>query len=116
VVNGTDYQIFSAHLGTMVGALFTDGDFSGDGQVTFYDDYFLMNPIGTNLQDVWVLADLNGDLTVDQADVDILYDNLIDHLQNPTWADGDLDGDGQMTLTDLDLMFAQYGLELTLVS
>jgi hypothetical protein len=27
-----------------------------------------------------------------------------------------LNGDGQMTGADLDLMFAQFGLELTLVS
>jgi hypothetical protein len=32
------------------------------------------------------------------------------------WADGDLDGDGEMTVVDLDLMFQQSGLELTLVS
>jgi hypothetical protein len=60
------------------------------------------------------LADLNGDSVVDFEDMDILYDN--DNLSNPTQADGDLDLDGDIDLDDVDLAFAQLGLELALVS
>ena len=37
-------------------------------------------------------------------------------MSNPTWADGDLNGDGSIDMDDLDLMFAQYGLELSAVA
>jgi len=37
--------------------------------------------------------------------------NWASGVQNPTQAEGDLDGDG-----DLDVMFAQFGLELAVVS
>lgn len=37
-------------------------------------------------------------------------------MSSQTWADGDLNGDGDVTQTDLDILFAQYGLELDVVS
>ena len=37
-------------------------------------------------------------------------------MSNPTQADGDLDDDNDIDVDDLDLMFAQYGLELSVVS
>jgi hypothetical protein len=36
-------------------------------------------------------------------------------VQNPTPADGDLNGDGDIDVADFDLLFAQYGLALTVV-
>ena len=51
---------------------------------------------------------------VDEFDADILTTNM--GMSNPTQSDGDLNGDGYVYLDDLDLMFAQYGLELELVS
>jgi hypothetical protein len=51
---------------------------------------------------------LDGDFDVD--DVDWLVDRL--HMSNPTWADGDLNGDGSVNYLDVDLIFAQYGLAL----
>lgn len=55
-------------------------------------------------------------MAVDHEDLDILYDNLLEELENPTWSDGDVNGDGLIDSADFDLMFAQYGLELELVS
>jgi hypothetical protein len=49
-------------------------------------------------------------------DNDIPYDDWIQGLQNPTHTDCDLDVDGDVDVHDLDLMFAQYGLEFNLVS
>jgi len=49
-------------------------------------------------------------------DSTILYNNWHDNVQNPTQAQGDLDGDHDGDVSDLDLMFAQYGLELDVVS
>jgi len=69
-----------------------------------------------NLQNVWLLADLNGDWSVDEDDLETLVDNWVANLSDPTWADGDLDGDGEITVDDIDLMFAQYGLGLAVVS
>ncbi len=60
------------------------------------------------------LADLNGDWNVDELDAIILFGNR--NLSNPTQAQGDLDGDGDIDIHDLDLVFAQYGLGLVVVS
>jgi hypothetical protein len=35
---------------------------------------------------------------------------------SPTWQNGEFNGDGDVYTDDLDLMFAQYGLELEVVS
>ena len=37
-------------------------------------------------------------------------------MANPTQADGDFNGDGAINVADLDYMFAQYGLDLAVVS
>jgi hypothetical protein len=37
-------------------------------------------------------------------------------MSSPTAADGDFDGDGDVDADDLDVLFAQYGLELAVVS
>jgi hypothetical protein len=44
----------------------------------------------------------------------MLADNV--GMSNPTHDDGDLNGDGDIDIDDLDLLFAQYGLELAVVS
>ena len=62
----------------------------------------------------WSVADLNGDLAVDAADEAIVASHL--GMSNPTQADGDLNNDGRVWIEDLDLMFAQYGLDLDVVS
>jgi hypothetical protein len=94
-------------------ALFTDGDASGDGWADSQDWYF-MPSLGMNLQQVWILADLNGDMAVDELDTDRITENL--GMSNPTWADGDLNSDGSINFRDLDLAYAQYGLELAAVA
>lgn len=63
-----------------------------------------------------LLSDLNGNWIVDDSDAQVLYDNWEDQLSNPTQADGDVDGDGDIDIDDLDMMFAQYGLALSVVS
>jgi hypothetical protein len=67
-----------------------------------------------NLQEVLLLADVNGDWVVDDLDADTFNDHYFD--TNPTYEDGDLNGDGDIDEIDVDLMFAQYGLELTAVA
>jgi len=42
--------------------------------------------------------------------------NWLSGVENPTQAQGDLDGDGNIDVHDLDVMFAQFGLELAVVS
>jgi hypothetical protein len=69
---------------------------------------------GMNLGVVWLLADLDGDYDVNDADSETRADNV--GMSNPTWADGDLNDDNAVNLDDLDLMFAQYGLDLEVVS
>ena len=61
-----------------------------------------------------LLADLNGDFKVDDADMMILAGNY--GMTGAVHADGDLNGDGQINAADIDSMFAQYGLELSVVS
>jgi hypothetical protein len=53
---------------------------------------------------------LNGDWAVDALDAEILDDHWFD--SEPAYEDGDLNGDGDVNADDIDLMFAQYGLEL----
>jgi hypothetical protein len=116
-VNGSDYMIIGPnYFMGQPGMEFINGDFDGDGVVTAADsDLFVLN-YGTNLQSVWVLADLDGDFQVDQDDLDLLYDNWAAGLEDPTVEDGDLNGDGTIDVADLDLMFAQFGLALGVVS
>lgn len=96
--------------------IFEDGDFDGDGMFTGADGAMWNQHSGYNLQNVLLLADLNGDWSVDESDAQILYDNWTSQIQNPTQADGDLDGDGDIDVNDLDLAFAQIGMGLAVVS
>ena len=115
VVNQLDLDIFIPNLFQgLTNALFTDGDFNGSGTVNFQDIFLIGAHSGMDLQNLWVLGDLNGDWIVDELDSDILVDNL--EVQNPTQAQGDLDEDGDIDLADLDMVFAQWGLALTVVS
>ena len=117
IVDGTDYGILSYnyYIHTL-NAQFTQGDFSGDGIADNPDydiwtaEYLKYN----NFTSIEMLGDLNGDFVVNNADMQTLANHV--GMSNPTWADGDLNGDGQINTADLDLMFAQYGLGLSVVS
>jgi hypothetical protein len=114
VVDNDDLNIVIANLYGWGTTLWTDGDVSGDLWVDAGDYDAVAEHIGIDLQSVWVLADLNADDRVDEDDLEIIYDNR--YLPNPTQADGDLDGDGDIDLDDVDLAFAQIGLELSIAS
>jgi hypothetical protein len=60
-----------------------------------------------NIQTLVVQADFNGDFVVDVNDLNVIANNA--GATSATWAQGDLDGDGEVTMDDLDLAFAQYG-------
>jgi hypothetical protein len=113
VVDFADYGILDLYYSPdQLGRLFANADFNGDGIVDIADFALLGNHyLNENLEQIWILADLNGDWRVDSDDIDILCDN--DNLQNPTRADGDLDGDGDVDLIDVQKAIAQLGLELT---
>jgi hypothetical protein len=114
IVDYDDFQTLNANYQSGIGKLFINADFNGDGQVLYDDFQSLMASYGLDLQNVFVLCDLNGDHVVDDFDLDTLAENI--GISNPTYEDGDLNGDGQITIDDLDLMFAQFGLEVELVS
>jgi len=117
VVDNLDGSIWYDNFDTWGTWAFTDGDFDGDGLVDYfnYNDLALLNiNFGINLQNVSILADLNGDSVVDADDLDWIGDNI--GMTNASWADGDLDGDGQVTLDDLGLAFAQFGLGISVAS
>jgi hypothetical protein len=115
VVDNADAAIIYYHW-NLTSALFTDGDFDGSGNVSAADGYVWNQFSGTNLQNLSMLGDLNGDWVVDESDSTILYNNWHNNVQNPTQAQGDLDGDGNIDVHDLDVMFAQFGLALDVVS
>jgi len=118
VVDAADLAVLAFHYNDgELDELFSDGDFNGDGQVTLGDlSMFAVNYYVDLTAPVSLLADLDGDSKVDDADATILYDNWYGGIQNPTQAQGDLDADGDIDVDDLDLVFAQYGLELSVVS
>jgi|tagenome__1003787_1003787.scaffolds.fasta_scaffold20916730_2 hypothetical protein len=91
---------------------FTLGDFNGDGIVNSADIVLFYSNLGTNLNNLWLKADLNADGAVNAADLAIIANNL---GSNGSWADGDFNGNGVVDDGDVDLAFAQYGLELSLV-
>ncbi len=108
VVNGTDFNILAVHYGVGLNKLFHQADFDGNGVVNGDDYDLLAANYNRNLQVLWVAADLNLDGTVDGADLAIIGDNA--GMTGADWEDGDLDGDGEVTLADLDLALTLYGL------
>jgi len=115
VVNSIDFGIFfDGWLGATSGDVFVGADFDGDGVVSMDDFYSLANNWGTNLQNVSILADLNGDFSIDSDDLNVISANI--GMAGASLSDGDINGDGLVTLDDLDLAFAQIGLNLSIAS
>ena len=114
IVDITDLGILSSNYDEQFGQLFEDGDFDGDGDVDDDDMQQLSASWYENLQDVWVLADFDGDFDVDDDDITTITDNL--GMSGADYDDGDLNGDGEVDLDDLDLAFAQYALDIDLVA
>lgn len=117
VITYDDLDVLAQNYG-ITGALFVDADFNGDGVVDDADEVLFSNHWYTNLQGsltiLTILADLDGDQDVDQADINAIFANR--NMSSPTQADGDLDGDGDIDVDDLDLAYAQLGLELNWVA
>jgi len=114
VVNGSDYNIMAANWGAAMNKLFSEGDFDGDGAVNVDDYNLLALNWNRNLQTLSMRADFDGDYDVDAADIAVIDQH--GNMTGATWADGDLNGDGTVTMADLDLAYAQFGLELDVVS
>jgi hypothetical protein len=109
-VGDADVNIWAEYYSS-VGATFGQGDFNGNGQVDIGTDLDLMFAnYGKSLQSVSILGDLNGDFVVNDTDLTTLVNSF--GMSSPTHADGDLNCDGHIDNADMDLMFAQYGLEL----
>jgi hypothetical protein len=109
-----DIDIFEdSWMSMLEDALFTDGDASGDGWANS-GDFPFMPSLGTDLEDLWILADLDGDYDVDQSDLETIADNL--DMTSASRSDGDLNGDTVVDESDLELGFAQLGLDLWVVS
>ncbi len=113
-VDAVDASILFASWGVSGGAMFEDGDANGDGLVNAIDFGLQSGNWGVNLQDVWVLTDLDSNYEVDVLDLNIIIANM--DMTGATWADGDLDGDGIVTIADLILGNIQVGLEFEVVA
>lgn len=105
-VNNGDYVIWQPLLGA--DGVFQDGDFNGDGMVTGDDAAIWSLTNGLYYQAIWVGCDLDGDLDVDDVDLQVIFDNA--GMPNPTFYDGDFNFDGEVDADDLDIAMAQYGL------
>ncbi|RIK84697.1 MAG: hypothetical protein DCC67_04620, partial [Planctomycetota bacterium] len=113
LVDLADYDIYVANV-NLPDRLFTQADFNGNGRATFSGDAALMLAnFGRDLHQPLLKADFDGDWDVDDADLAVIGAHA--GLAGASWADGDLDGDGAVTIDDLDLALAQYGLGLNVV-
>ena len=102
-------DILTEYWGILLGAMFEQGDFNGDGMIDGADAGLLSGNYNTNLQDIWILADLDGDYDVDLDDFDILVTSIIEGTTV-----GDLNGDGVADGADGGLFTAQFEIEITL--
>ena len=113
IVDGDDGEVIGNAIWDEPGMTWTDGDVSNDGMVN-YDDLYLYYSVGDiNCQELFLLADLDGDLDVDDDDIETLVDNW--GMSNPDYEDGDLNGDNVIDQDDLDIAYALFGLEITAV-
>jgi hypothetical protein len=109
VVDGNDYSIWTSNYAA--DGSFWEGDFDGDGIVGTADIAILYQTYGFNLQNTFILSDLDQDGDVDDDDIEVIGYNL--GMTSADWEDGDLNGDSIVDELDLDLAFAQFGIELT---
>lgn len=107
VVNYTDWYLFQQ---TGPNALFTQGDFTGDGWSSYSGDAVLISGnFGVNAQNIVIRGDIDGDWDVDNDDLDLIEENL--GMTGAAWEDGDFNGDGSVTTVDRDLALAQFAGE-----
>ena len=92
-----------------------DVDEDLDGNPRFVDDPIIPDGGGTvvdigayEFQGTTCFADLNGDNSIDLADLSVLLANY-GMTSGAVYADGDLNGDGAVDLADLSDLLARYG-------
>lgn len=107
VIQALDFSILSANYGGAINKIFSQGDFNGDGAVNGADFSILQDTFNLNMQTLQIWADFNGDFKVNDDDLMIIANNA--GMTGAAWADGDLNGDGEVTMEDLDLALAQFG-------
>jgi hypothetical protein len=110
-VSYDDYVILAMNYGALVSMGFTDADFNGDGAVTFTDLQIFATTYSLNLQNIWQLGDLDDNSTVNADDLAILASNF--NTSGACYWDGDLNGDGDVNICDLDLFFTRYGMGMS---
>jgi dockerin type I repeat protein len=113
IVDGVDVGILLSFLNIPIGdARFEQGDFDGDGWIDTADAGLLIENYSMNLQNIIILADVNHDMAVDDLDAAILIANF--NMGNPTYEDGDIDGNGFVDGADAGILIAQFGIEIEL--
>jgi hypothetical protein len=120
IVTSTDYGILADALSnigynpSMGPAWFAVGDMDGDGYLDeWYDADIIYTNMYDNLQNLFMRGDLDGDFDIDDADLDILANNL--GLTSADYADGDLNGDGTVDVADFDMLYDRWGMALVAV-
>jgi len=114
IVTAVDAGILITNWG-VVESTFALGDFNGDGTVDVLDFTLMTSENwGLNLQTVWAIPDFDSNGAVDEDDYDHVYANL--GMQNPTRADGDLNGDGVIDSIDTDMAYDLWQWDLLWVA
>jgi hypothetical protein len=106
-VDRADAAIVAQHFGQLADAAWTDGDFTGDGSVRLADLAIVQRNLDPSVQRL--PGDANEDRRVDRADVAIVAANL-GRASGATWNQGDFDGNGRVSLTDLAIVQQQLGV------
>ncbi len=110
-VDGGDFFIWLRNSGGP-NHIFIQADYDGDGDTDSADNSYWQTNYGTNLRDL-AFADFDGNGIVNSLDEAICNSN---QSTGTTYAQGDVDNDGDVDSIDLAIVQAQFGLELDWVA